>query len=656
MSERGFVGLLRSKCCTNSTLSTPSKHSSLLFWIMVPITIAILLIIVGSLQVQWSNEIKQAAEYRAGTDLESTMMKWHLDFYSEISAVCTALQIGPDSGARDSHQDYIQRYTRWHRAASNDDSVEDIYSNPDLVRDIFIWESSAGEHARLLRVNPDTGTIEKSVPPEDLGSLLLYLRQRSSNLRVALRAWESDDTRNAGGPNSKRFLRAHNLRGDAVAGWQFDAGTPALVHPIFAREGLGVLPAEDSRRDQPVDWVVAVLNLETIEKQILPRLARRYFQRGHESDYEVAVISGDKAPRLLYSSDPNFVAEDVRTSDAVMNIFASPLEGAAVPLLQIKRDEESLKEEDWLRFASPVWFPVIQHTLKNGPWLLVLKSRTGAIFATVQRGWWIHLFTGGVVLLLLAASIVLLVIASRRAETLANLQMDFVTSVSHELRTPLAAILSAGQNISDGYASDLKLYGGLITAQARQEIELVDQILLFASSKNGAKNYFLQRIEVKNVLDHVRRDTIAVLEQSGFAVQIDVAPSLPPIVGDLRFVSRCLQNLIGNAAKYSGPSRWIGVSADLEEVEGLGERVRISVADRGMGISPLDQQRIFEPFYRSPQVLATQIHGTGLGLSVTKYLVDAMGGGVSVISEPGLGSIFSLHFQVARALDSEMVA
>jgi signal transduction histidine kinase len=127
-------------------------------------------------------------------------------------------------------------------------------------------------------------------------------------------------------------------------------------------------------------------------------------------------------------------------------------------------------------------------------------------------------------------------------------------------------------------------------------------------------------------------------------------------VGDLRFLSRCLQNLIGNAAKYSGDSRWIGVSAELEQFGSQNKRVHISVADRGIGISASELVRIFEPFYRSPSVLAAQIHGTGLGLSVTKHLVEAMGGGVSVLSEPGVGSTFTLYFQVTTSVDSEMVA
>ena len=632
------------------------KQLSLLFWTTVLFTISVLLAIVGTLQYQWSTEIKKESEVRVGADLESTMMKWHLDFYSEISAVCTALQIGPDSGARDSWEDYLQRYTQWSRAANSNDSTENIYTNPELVKDVYIWETSARARPRLLRLDPKTETIERSEIPLDLLALLAHLKRRASSLRVALHAWEPDDVPYEHPPAGKRFVLSHVLRGDAVAGWQFDEGTPAVVHPILRHSRGESWPAKVVSIDAPVDWVVAVLNLETIQKHILPRLARRYFRGSQDLKYKAAVITGGSTPRLLYSTDSDFVARDIRASDAVMNIFGSSPNVSGGQAWGVEVARESLKPEERLRFSGPVWFPVIQHTSKEGAWLLVLQSRNGSLDASVTRVWHSHLLTSGVVLLLLAASIVLVVVSSRRAEALANLQMDFVTSVSHELRTPLAAILSAGQNLTDGFATDLKLYGWLITTQARQEIDLVDQILLFASTKKGAKNYVLQPLAVTEVLDQVRRDSVTIFEQSGFTVDFQIAPSLPPVVGDSRLLSRCLQNLIGNAAKYSGRSRWIGVSAELEELGNSSSGVRISVADHGVGICSSELPQIFEPFYRSPSVLVAHIHGTGLGLSVTKHLAEAMGATVSVKSEPDVGSVFSLHFQAATELDSEMVA
>jgi signal transduction histidine kinase len=288
--------------------------------------------------------------------------------------------------------------------------------------------------------------------------------------------------------------------------------------------------------------------------------------------------------------------------------------------------------------------------------MLVLQNRKGPLDAAVTKVWRTNLFTGGFVLLLLMASMALIVIASQRAQALANLKMDFVASVSHELRTPLAAILSAGQNITDGFVPDFKVYGSIITSQARQLIDLVDQILLFASMKGDKENYSLQPLELTDVLDQVRRNTAVLLEQTGFAVDFLMPESLPRVLGDARLLARCLQNLIGNAVKYSGASRRISISAHWEELAGAEKQVQISVRDRGIGVSSAELEHIFEPFYRSPRVVAAQIHGTGLGLAVTKQLAEAMGGRVSVASEVGVGSVFTLHLPVAGELDSEGVA
>jgi signal transduction histidine kinase len=87
-----------------------------------------------------------------------------------------------------------------------------------------------------------------------------------------------------------------------------------------------------------------------------------------------------------------------------------------------------------------------------------------------------------------------------------------------------------------------------------------------------------------------------------------------------------------------------------------GREVRISIADRGIGIDPSELPRIFDPFYRSPRVNAAQIHGTGLGLSLAKRIAEAMGGRLSVVSELSAGSTFTLHLQIAKGEDMQTAA
>ncbi len=243
---------------------------------------------------------------------------------------------------------------------------------------------------------------------------------------------------------------------------------------------------------------------------------------------------------------------------------------------------------------------------------------------------------------------------------LAKLQMGFVASVSHELRTSLAVISSAADNIADGLVGgkdQLKSYGSAIQNQCRQITELVNQILLFASTKEGKNRYTLGPLQVSRIIDAVLDNTAELVRGAGFVIERRIESGLPCVMGDLSALSQCLQNLIVNAVKYSGESRWIGIHAFVHDSEERSSKeIRITVQDRGMGIDRLEMLHIFEPFYRGAAVTAAQIHGTGLGLSLAKSIAEAMGGTLSVVSELAVGSIFTLHLPIVEKQESEMAS
>jgi hypothetical protein len=159
-----------------------------LIWTAALFGIALLLLAIALLQYRWNMQIRRATEIRVGADLESAMMKWHLDLYGELSTICIGLQVGPDSGANDRWDDYLRRYVEWRRVATSSSFVENIYSNPDVVSDIYIWETSNGTGPRLLRLDADKVRIERSALPAELRPLLAHLEGKASNLHVALRA------------------------------------------------------------------------------------------------------------------------------------------------------------------------------------------------------------------------------------------------------------------------------------------------------------------------------------------------------------------------------------------------------------------------------------------------------------------------------------
>ena len=254
------------------------------------------------------------------------------------------------------------------------------------------------------------------------------------------------------------------------------------------------------------------------------------------------------------------------------------------------------------------------------------------------------------VLLVLTAMIATMVISVRRAHQLAQMRMDFVASVSHELRTPLTGILSSAQNIADGLVTSKERavqYGSAILGQAHQLADLVEEILLFSSTERG-RIYNFQWLDVNRVITAALTGTASQVRAAGVRIEQSSDPDVPQVWGDFKALTQCLQNLIVNAIKYGGDGRWIGIFTSLAATPNSSSEVVVTVEDRGLGIGPEDLERIFDPFYRSPAVTGEQIHGSGLGLSIVKSIAEAMGGKLTVRSELGKGSSFSLHLPAER--------
>jgi signal transduction histidine kinase len=150
-------------------------------------------------------------------------------------------------------------------------------------------------------------------------------------------------------------------------------------------------------------------------------------------------------------------------------------------------------------------------------------------------------------------------------------------------------------------------------------------------------------VKVDALIERALSGSATLIENAGLEVQVDIPPDLPPVAGDESALQRVFQNLVGNAIKYGAGGRWIGVDARRSMDE-----VSITVSDRGIGISPGDQKRIFEPFYRAAEVVAAQMQGAGLGLSLVQRVVQAHGGRIVVTSAKAAGSQFTVYLPVGR--------
>ena len=231
-----------------------------------------------------------------------------------------------------------------------------------------------------------------------------------------------------------------------------------------------------------------------------------------------------------------------------------------------------------------------------------------------------------------------------REMNLARLKSDFVANVSHELRTPLALIRLYAETLELGRLTTkdkYQEYFRIIREESERLTALINNILDFSRIEAGRKEYDFKETDlaelVRSTLDSYRFQ----IEQNGFAFEESIASNIPPISVDREAIARSLLNLVNNALKYSKDQKFIGVS--LYRANGS---VKLEVRDRGIGIPPNEQDRIFEKFYRCGDPLVHNVKGSGLGLSLVRHIARAHGGDVSVESVPQKGSKFTIALPI----------
>ncbi len=255
----------------------------------------------------------------------------------------------------------------------------------------------------------------------------------------------------------------------------------------------------------------------------------------------------------------------------------------------------------------------------------------------------------GLAALLISALAVLLVLGIaflwrgvRREMALARMKTEFVANVSHELKTPLALIrlfaetLLMERTTSPGQRSR---YYQIIARESERLAHLISNVLSFAGIEAGKKTYDMRPCDLGETVRDTYERYRFHLEEKGFEHHLEIQPNLPRVLADPDAVAQALINLLENAVKYSPKEKAVWVSVRASDGS-----IRISVRDRGAGISPKDHSRIWEDYYRTPEARALSTRGSGLGLSVVRHIVRAHGGRVELESAPGRGSIFTLVF------------
>jgi signal transduction histidine kinase len=606
-----------------------------------------LLVLLATLQYYWLGEVSVGDRDRMQSLVDVGAVRFGEDFDLEVARMYMTFQIDAQAVLARQWERYAQRYQHWMQHAP--------YRK--LVGNIYLVELYQGGRISLSQYSPAGRRFAAAKWPAEMADLHSRFEQSVKTTRVENGVLVGntivpiDDKLPAVViPVSHMDLLSDPL--DSQLDVDLDFGESVFRRKNCPRCAIGNRPL--------VAYTVVTFDLGYLRQEFIPALAAKYFASNGKLDYNVAIVSRKDPDWLFYHSNSATYETAPASGDATVNMFSVRLDEFNRLLLDDSFDLSDLPAMSDTRAwriavsRSPIAEPASGTALAGsagGRWKVILNHQAGSLDRAVSNLLLRNLLVSFGILLLLAISMLIMIITTRRAQRLAQQKMEFVAAISHELRTPLAVICSAGENLADGVVPDLqraRQYGNVIHNEGRRLAEMVDQALEFAGAQSGRKTMAPRPIEVRDLLDRAVAACRPQLRDSDFEIDLQVEQDLPLVLADAAEISRALQNLIRNAIKYGGDQRWIGIQA-LAQPGARGGELSITVRDSGIGIPRADLPHIFEPFYRAHEVVAAQIHGSGLGLSVVRQIVEAHGGRITVQSQPGKGSAFTLYLPcVAR--------
>jgi signal transduction histidine kinase len=579
-----------------------NRRNAWLPWASVGL-LAALCGVLAVLQYRWIGEISGAERLNLQAALRDRLENLRSDFNEQISNAERALQPASYQVDQLGKEAYSAQYLRWKQ------------THEPLFRRIALAVPQ-GERLALYQLDLETGAFSAAAWPAEWSGMESRLMQRLRREPVGL--------------------------SDALQ------ETVLLEVPRF---GSGPTGGGEQ------DWLILELDVGYARQHMLPDLLARHLGSGGKLEYDAEVVANRDPSMVIYRSSADPDHQLAQTADASVMLldvrfpnFPRGLPGerdGGFPGGPRRKGPlpERLARGPGGGFGRSGPPPGI---LGPGPglWLLRVRHQAGSLEALVAQARRRNLAISGGILLLILITVSMLVHFSRRAQQLAELQINFVAGVSHELRTPLTVIRTAAYNLRGKLAhkaEQVERYGELIQDESEKLGALIEQILRFASAKAGHIVRRREPVALEALIDQSLEASKAASEKARVVFEKEIEPGLPLVFADEGALKHALQNLVDNAIKYGTASTpWVGISAAAVTDDNC-RAVEISVRDRGPGI-PLDEQKqIFDPFFRGRRAVADQVHGTGLGLDLVKRIVEAHGGTIGVRSEPATGTAFILR-------------
>src|SRR5687768_17457115 len=453
------------------------------------------------MQYQWLGQLSEAERERMQRTLRTAAAQFANEFDTELSRTLVSLQVDGQTIRDQNWTAYAQRYSAWAASATE----------PRLVRDVWLVDTLPGttlppldgpgdvpaDSLRIRRWNPQAMTFEASEWPDDLDRLRVSLASRFIGFQMQ-RGRNSD-------PAAHREATVSVSLGDDTT----------LVSPVTLLEFR-----DDHRAPSKISilgFTIVRLDPVVIRETMLSTLTARHFSGGgSDAGYRVAVLHRDDSKKVIWESEPG-AASLVAPKPDVAQPFMGPrpdqmlvfarggravvpppppppppsgiprsMDGLENKVLENKVVVSMVERED--RVPGGRFLARAGGLSLEGRWMLLAQHRAGSLEAAVGAIRLRNLWISSGVLALLALAVGLIVVSTRRAQSLARQQMEFVAAVSHELRTPVSVIGAAAGNLADGVVGDpqrVRKYGETIQGEARRLAETVERVLQLAGIAAG---------------------------------------------------------------------------------------------------------------------------------------------------------------------------
>jgi signal transduction histidine kinase len=339
------------------------------------------------------------------------------------------------------------------------------------------------------------------------------------------------------------------------------------------------------------------------------------------------ILYDENKNQLFFQSSTNLDSKVMRGLEVpVENSIAGEIVRTRKPIIVLNTDEEprhfeGIGKSTDLKIESLVGVPMITKEKIIGV-LEVINKKKG-LFSDEDAG-------------------VLMALGSQAAVAIENTrlfqQSDLISEMVHELRTPLASIQTAAHLLTRVEISDTqrKSMAETIQREANRLSDLTTSFLEMARLESGRTQFLKNNVNLEALLNEVADLMRVRIDEEGLRLKMEITPPLPEIEGDWDKLKQVLINLLSNAIKYNRPNGTITLGASKYK-----QQVSFYVRDTGLGMKPEHVEQLFEKFFRVPG--AEKVVGTGLGLTISKRIVEGHGGNITVSSEINVGTTFSVN-------------